>query len=100
MEGYPDRTYCGNCALTCYEFAVGLNACLDVVVQLGRGNEFSLYGGALPSRLRDPLLVEAYCQIAVSKFFIFTPAVIYTDNKSDVGETSATYGVLRATFNF
>jgi hypothetical protein len=34
IEGYPDRTYRGNRALTRYEFAAGLNACLDVVVQL------------------------------------------------------------------
>ena len=34
LEGYPDRTYRGNRALTRYEFAAGLNACLDVVVQL------------------------------------------------------------------
>ncbi|MEO0884590.1 MAG: iron uptake porin [Cyanobacteria bacterium J06648_10] len=34
LEGYPDRTYRGNRALTRYEFAAGLNACLDVVLQL------------------------------------------------------------------
>lgn len=34
LEGYPDRTFRGNRALTRYEFAAGLNACLDVVVQL------------------------------------------------------------------
>lgn len=34
LEGYPDRTYKGNRALTRYEFAAGLNACLDVVFQL------------------------------------------------------------------
>lgn len=34
LEGYPDRTYRGNRALTRFEFAAGLNACLDVVVQL------------------------------------------------------------------
>jgi len=34
LEGYPDRTYRGSRALTRYEFAAGLNACLDVVVQL------------------------------------------------------------------
>ncbi|PZO46823.1 MAG: porin, partial [Phormidesmis priestleyi] len=39
LEGYPDRTYRGNRALTRYEFAAGLNACLDVVIQLiGPGN--------------------------------------------------------------
>ncbi|MEL6352659.1 MAG: iron uptake porin [Cyanobacteria bacterium J06627_28] len=34
LEGYPDSTYRGNRALTRYEFAAGLNACLDVVIQL------------------------------------------------------------------
>ncbi|MGB7247307.1 MAG: iron uptake porin, partial [Phormidesmis sp.] len=34
LEGFPDRTYRGNRALTRYEFAAGLNACLDVVIQL------------------------------------------------------------------
>ena len=34
IEGYPDRTYRGNRAMTRYEFAAGLNACLDVIVQL------------------------------------------------------------------
>ncbi len=34
LEGYPDRTYRGNRPLTRYEFAAGLNACLDVVIGL------------------------------------------------------------------
>ena len=34
LEGYPNNTFQGNRALTRYEFAAGLNACLDVVVQL------------------------------------------------------------------
>ena len=34
IEGYPDRTYRGNRALTRYEFAAGLNACLDRIQQL------------------------------------------------------------------
>ncbi|HTL90662.1 MAG TPA: iron uptake porin [Leptolyngbya sp.] len=34
IAGYPDRTYRGNRALTRYEFAAGLNACLDRVNQL------------------------------------------------------------------
>jgi Carbohydrate-selective porin, OprB family/S-layer homology domain len=34
IEGYPDRTFRGNRAMTRYEFAAGLNACLDVIVQL------------------------------------------------------------------
>ena len=34
IEGYPNRTFRGNQAMTRYEFAAGLNACLDVVLQL------------------------------------------------------------------
>ncbi|MBD0334893.1 MAG: S-layer homology domain-containing protein [Cyanobacteria bacterium Co-bin13] len=34
IQGYLDRTYRGNAAITRYEFAAGLNACLDVVAQL------------------------------------------------------------------
>ncbi|MCY7273614.1 MAG: iron uptake porin, partial [Phormidesmis sp. CAN_BIN44] len=32
--GYPDKTYRGNRAMTRYEFAAGLNACLDRVNEL------------------------------------------------------------------
>lgn len=34
IEGYPDQTFRGNRALTRYEFAAGLNACLDRVNEL------------------------------------------------------------------
>lgn len=34
IVGYPDRTYRGNAALSRYEFAAGLNACLDRVNEL------------------------------------------------------------------
>ncbi|MER3433394.1 MAG: hypothetical protein C4288_08180 [Leptolyngbya sp. ERB_1_1] len=34
IAGYPDRTYRGNRALTRYEFAAGLNACLDRINEL------------------------------------------------------------------
>jgi len=34
IVGYPDRTYRGNRALSRYEFAAGLNACLDRVNEL------------------------------------------------------------------
>ncbi len=38
LEGYPDGSFRGNRALTRYEFAAGLNACLDVVIQLDGGD--------------------------------------------------------------
>ncbi|WP_164928517.1 iron uptake porin [Gloeobacter violaceus] len=34
LEGYPDKTYRGNRPLTRYEFAAGLNACLEKVNEL------------------------------------------------------------------
>lgn len=34
IEGYPDRTYRGNRAMTRYEFAAGLNTCLDRIQEL------------------------------------------------------------------
>ena len=34
IAGYPDGTYRGNRAMTRYEFAAGLNACLDKVAEL------------------------------------------------------------------
>ncbi len=34
IAGYPDRTYRGNRALTRYEFAAGMNACMDRVNEL------------------------------------------------------------------
>jgi len=38
IVGYPDRTYRGNQALTRYEFAAGLNACLDRISELIAAN--------------------------------------------------------------
>jgi len=34
IAGYPDRTYRGNRAMTRYEFAAGLNACLDKINEI------------------------------------------------------------------
>lgn len=67
---------------------------------LGSGNEFGVYGGVSPAINRDPLLVEAYYQIAVNEFFTFTPAVIYADTDGGTGNDSSLYGALRATFRF
>ncbi|TAF01145.1 MAG: S-layer protein [Oscillatoriales cyanobacterium] len=40
IAGYPDGTFRGNRALTRYEFAAGVNACLDKIRELiGTGNE-------------------------------------------------------------
>ena len=66
----------------------------------GTGNEFGVYGGISPALTRDPLLVEAYYQIAVNEFFTFTPAVIYADNDGAGDNSENVYGALRATFSF
>jgi hypothetical protein len=34
VQGYPDRTFRGNRATTRFEFAAGLNACLDQIERL------------------------------------------------------------------
>ena len=34
IAGYPDGTYRGNRAITRYEFAAGVNACLDRIQEL------------------------------------------------------------------
>lgn len=39
IAGYPDSTYRGNRALTRYEFAAGLNACLDRILELAGGGD-------------------------------------------------------------
>lgn len=65
----------------------------------GTGNEFGVYGAATSQDDVDPLVVEAYYQVAVNEFFTFTPAVVYADN--DSGDNADNfYGALRATFNF
>lgn len=42
IVGYPDQTYRGNQALTRYEFAAGLNACLDKINELIAANTADL----------------------------------------------------------
>ncbi|MGB3768319.1 MAG: iron uptake porin [Phormidesmis sp.] len=66
----------------------------------GVGNELGVYGGISPALNRDPLLVEAYYKINVNEFFSLTPAVIYADNDSGVGNQENLYGVLRTSFSF
>jgi len=59
IAGYPDGTFRGNRAMTRYEFAAGLNACLQQIERLLVGRE----GDALPDldvlrRLREEFEVE------------------------------------------
>jgi len=59
IEGFPNRTYRGQQPLTRYEFAAGLNACLDVIATLITGGEgFDESTLATIQRLQDEFQAE------------------------------------------
>ena len=61
IAGYPDSTYRGNRALTRYEFAAGLNACLDRVNELiatATADVINREDLATLQRLREEFAVE------------------------------------------
>ena len=61
IAGYPDGTYRGNRAMTRYEFAAGLNACLDKVNELiraGTGNLATKEDLAALQRLQEEFAAE------------------------------------------
>lgn len=61
IAGYPDGTYRGNRALTRYEFAAGLNACLDRVNELiaaGLADKVSREDLAVLQRLQEEFAAE------------------------------------------
>lgn len=59
IAGYPDGTYRGNRALTRYEFAAGLNACLDQVLALvGGGGDIDPESLATIRRLQEEFAAE------------------------------------------
>ena len=61
IAGYPDGTYRGNRALTRYEFAAGLNACLDRVNELiaaGLADKVSREDLAVLQRLQEEFSAE------------------------------------------
>ncbi|EDX86780.1 carbohydrate-selective porin, OprB family [Synechococcus sp. PCC 7335] len=64
------------------------------------GGNLGAYAAISPNVDRDPLLVEAYYELALNEYFTLTPAVIYADNDSDIGDDDNFYGALRATFRF
>ena len=64
------------------------------------GGNLGAYAAISPNVNRDPLLVEAYYEVAVNEYFTLTPAVIYADNDSGIGDDENFYGALRATFQF
>jgi len=60
IVGYPDGTYRGNRALTRYEFAAGVNACLDKVTELigSTGNLVTRDDLAILQRLQEEFAAE------------------------------------------
>jgi len=61
IAGYPDGTYRGNRAMTRYEFAAGLNACLDRVNELiaaGLADKVSREDLAVLQRLQEEFAAE------------------------------------------
>ncbi|MGB3202783.1 MAG: iron uptake porin [Nodosilinea sp.] len=57
IQGYPDSTFRGQRSLTRYEFAAGLNACLDVIVST-LGTDVSEEDLATIRRLQEEFAVE------------------------------------------
>lgn len=64
------------------------------------GGNLGAYAAISPNVARDPLTIEAYYQLALNEFFTVTPAVIYANNDSGIGEDENIYGAVRATFKF
>ncbi|MDY6938431.1 MAG: iron uptake porin [Cyanobacteriota bacterium] len=59
IAGYPDGTYRGNQATTRYEFAAGLNACLDQILNLvPGGGDVSAEDLAVIRRLQEEFAAE------------------------------------------
>jgi hypothetical protein len=60
IVGYPDGTYRGNRALTRYEFAAGVNACLDKITELigSTGNLVTRDDLAILQRLQEEFAAE------------------------------------------
>lgn len=61
IAGYPDSTYRGNRAMTRYEFAAGLNACLDRINELiaaGLADKVSREDLATVQRLQEEFAAE------------------------------------------
>ena len=60
IAGYPDGSFRGNRAMTRYEFAAGLNACLDKVSQFIQGSRNRVMGEDLASmqRLQEEFAAE------------------------------------------
>ncbi|HIK27724.1 MAG: iron uptake porin [Oscillatoriaceae bacterium SKW80] len=65
IAGYPDGTFRGNRALTRYEFAAGLNACLEAITQLiGPNVDFSRFVTKEDLAVIQRLLEEFQAELA------------------------------------
>ena len=73
---------------------------ISVPSLLSETDELGIYGGVSPAFGRDPILIEAYYKFDVSEFLSLTPAIIYADNDSGIGNDDNFYGVMRASFRF
>lgn len=58
IEGYPDLTYRGDRFMTRYEFAAGLNSCLDAIRFLIADNDISAEDIATIQRLQEEFAAE------------------------------------------
>jgi Carbohydrate-selective porin, OprB family/S-layer homology domain len=58
VAGYPDGTYRGDRAITRYEFAAGLNACLDALTSLNRVEDMEDGDLATFNRLQEEFAAE------------------------------------------
>jgi hypothetical protein len=58
IQGYPDRTFRGNRNMTRYEFAAGLNACLDVIAGFANQGGVSAEDLAAIRRLQEEFQAE------------------------------------------
>lgn len=118
LEGYPDGTYRGNRALTRYEFAAGLAACLDAISgaqldaeQLTRiealQREFAAELAALRGRV--DALEAAVDKLEANQFStttrlrgeaIFAVTDVFGGDNADVGESNNTILGDRARLDF
>lgn len=94
IEGYPDRTYRGERPLSRYEFAAGLNSCLE-----------ALERRFLEVRESTPLVVEPAEPLGISLNEMFTRAFFndtgtYHDLTSISGQANLIFGWRRAPGSF
>jgi len=64
------------------------------------GAQLGAYFASLPDYANDPYVIEGYYTIPVNQFLTITPALIYGDIDTGIGDEEAFYGAIRATFEF